>query len=145
MKKVAWLLAGAVITLGVVFAVKPGVLEGLMPGWFAEKHRKTIRSRATELILCLAENNPDKCVDYVEQAFVREHGAKAVKLRFGVVSFIAKAGKITAQDVEIGDIRLNADNTSAEVDCRLRVKGEWKVQTPGTWVRVGDQWYTRIE
>lgn len=145
MKKILWLVAGALIALGAVIVLKPQLLEGVLPGLWAGKHKNAVRARATELIRYLAADDLDTCVQYVDPVFVREHGARAVKLRFGVAWFIAKAGKVTAADVEIGEIRLNADNTEAEVDCRIRVKGEWKAQKPGRWVRVNGQWYTRID
>lgn len=143
MKKVIAVVVALAVIVGAVVIVKPDLLESVFPGLFVEKHKDTIRRRATELITCLAQDNFDRCVDYIEPAYVRENGAKAVKLGFGIIAVVAKAAKLTPADVQITDIQLTDDNRAAVVQTSLRIKGEWKVQKPGYWVRVDGQWYSR--
>jgi len=134
------LLVGLVVGVVVVFA--SGLAEKVAPSLWADKHRATIAKRATELLTCVAQGEFDKCVDYTDPAFVREHGERGVRLRFGLIQLVAvKAGKLTMDDVEVGEVHLSPDNMRAQVELRLRVKGEWKDQKPGDRVRIDGQWY----
>ena len=143
MKKHMVVLAVLVLVVaGAVLLFASGLAEKMVPSLWADKHRAAVTQRATELLTCVATGELDKCVDYIDPAFVREHGVRGVKLRFGLIQLVAvKAGKLTMDDVEVAEVRLSPDNMRAEVEWRLRIKDEWKDQKPGTWVRIDDQWY----
>lgn len=145
MRKIVSLLVVAAFAAGAVVLLKPGLAESVVPGLFAAKHKKAVRGRAAELVGYLYENELDKCVELTDPAFVRQHGVTNVKLRFGVVYLLAKAGKYTMDDVQLGEVRLSPDNQRAEIDMQLRINGEWQYQKPGKWVRVDDQWYCSPE
>lgn len=141
MKHILWFFLVAALVIAGVLLMKPRLAEDLMPGLWAGKHKETVRLRATELIGHLSQNQLDPCVAMTDPAFVRQHGVNAVKLRFGLLHILSKAGKLTPDDVQLGEIRLSPDNQRAEIEMQLRVGGQWKPQKPGRWVRVDDAWY----
>jgi len=143
MKKLIIVLVVLVlVVVGAVVVFASGLAEKMAPSLWADKHRATVARRATELLTCVAQGDMDKCVDYMDPDFVREHGVRGVKLRFQLIQLIAvQAGKLTMDDVEVREVRLSPDNMRAEVEWSLRIKGEWKDQKPGTWVRKNGQWY----
>ena len=140
-KNILWLLLVAVVVVGAVLVLKPELAESLVPSLWAGKHKAAVRQRATEMVGYLTENNLDGCVALTDPAFVRQHGVNGVKIRFGLLHLAAKAGKLDAAAVQLGEVRLTPDNQRAEIDMSLRMQGEWKAQNPGRWVRVDDRWY----
>ncbi len=142
MKKLMIVVLLVVILAAVaVVWLKPELTYDWVPSLWASHHWKVIGERAASLVRHLRHDELDACVDLTDPNYVRQHGANAVKIRFGVIAGLMKLGRISDDDVRIDDITFGPDYKTAQVHWSVRAGRDWKAEDPSRWVRVDGKWY----
>jgi hypothetical protein len=129
-----------------ILLLKPAVVESVLPGLWAGQHKKALYQRTTELLHLMCDDQFDEFADFLDPESVRSHGVDGLRARLGLhPSEVAKVGKPSPDDVDVGVVSLGPHNQQAEVQWRLRAKGEWEDQAPARWNRTNDRWHLTTE
>jgi hypothetical protein len=101
-------------------------------------------ARTRALFTALQQGDPAGALDFVARAELRERGAAAARLQFGIIGAMLKKSGLRTDELRIAAVDIAPDAQQARVDFELRINGTWEAAKSLRWRLEGDEWYLTL-